>query len=350
MPWQYAIAIAATFSCIAGCGDVKTLAPKPLAVEGQVARHGDWAVGCDNLSRCTAIGVPAIQTQTNMPYEMALIYQVEGGLGAIGTMTMLPMAETIIDDIELFQIGNLPSDRGRRYRFTYEPRRLPPESGFELRKMMSAGKVIIGINDKSEEPRVRFPQTGYAKIDQAISNQRTKYQSRRKQSVEPQPEILELVSASEGVRQDALRDMREGLPCDLDSIPLAPIVYTLADGARLVALNCNRLSRNSLTHWYQYDGQKAEPFRVVLPEPRGNVPAAIDGLYNSTFDPDSSILQSVAFSGSEGDCGILRRWAITVNGWQLVERREMPFCGRGIARGYWIRTYRAENVGGGWLE
>jgi hypothetical protein len=84
-----------------------------------------------------------------------------------------------------------------------------------------------------------------------------------------------------------------------------------------------------------------------LPEPRGGpIAAGRDGLENAVFDWDFGVLRSYAYVMGHEDCGVMRAWGFTAQGWRLLERREMPLC-RGLEPSDWIRTHFTPSNGAG---
>ena len=343
---RYAAALAVIFAFISGCGEAKTRLPQTLALDGHVDSQLDWTAGCDNIGQCTAIGFPRPQAKTGLhtdtPYEMGMIYRLDAGAGNIETIEIFPSNDIIIDGLELFRIAGLPSDMGRQFRFLFNRTTLPSEAAFELTRMMKAGTEIRGINDNEGDVRVRFPGAGFAVVAAAMENHLDNFILPSNEADDRPLNKLRPIAVSRGVGHDELKAERDELRCDPDTTSIAPQKYILFGGTVLLRLQCDQLSRNAKSYWYEVDGKRDVLVPRSFPEPRDkNRAPGGDWLSNASFDPETGILQSTEFAGSDGDCGIFWRWVTTRIGWKLLDRREMPRCGSKLKPADWIRTYRS---------
>lgn len=341
------LAIAAGLLTQTSCADAKTRLQ--FDIDGHVARNGEWAAGCDNVGRCTAIGMPrppaSREPAKDAPYAMGIIFQIEAEPAALATLDFFPLNEFTIDGLELFRIEGLPSDMGRQFRFLFEPKTIPAESAFELVRMMRAGKTVRGVNDKSGDVRIRFPRSGFGALASAIDMHREKHTPPLNEFEDRPLNKLRPVAVSEGRGHSALQANEADLPCEPRGIGTATQKFVMLNGALLFRLECDQPNRITRSYSYEVGGKSDRPTLLVLPEPRDDALAlVIDGLSESSFDPETGILQSLEIAVPEGDCGVWRRWATTRAGWKLVERREMPVCGSGLEPADWIRTYRSQSV------
>ena len=119
--------------------------------------------------------------------------------------------------------------------------------------------------------------------------------------------------------------------------------FRFADGAQLWRHVCAAAdtAEPPRTYWHMAPQPGASATLLRLPEPRdGVIAAGGEGLAEAVFDWDFGVLRAYAFHDGRSDCGIFRAWAYTDNGWQLIERREMPLC-LGLEPADWIRTHTA---------
>lgn len=299
----------------------------PLPIHGHVAVTGDWAVGCDNVGRCSAIGMPAASPQgdADQSLRMGIIQKIDGAAGAIDTIEFFPLPNIPNSGYGQFTIDQLPADRGRVFRFDYQRTTLPSEAAFALVKMLQQGDEILGVNDNGTNQRIHFPHAGSSRVFSSQAQQQASNVAAPVDAaaISPQP-----IDQSDPMPDDA------GQICENQTPAHSVEHYVLPDKTWLINAHC----ADNRSLWYQRLEPNQAPQPLLLHDENGN---EISALENAQIDQERGLLSVTAFSDNHADCGEVRSWAATDLGWVPLEHRVLPICGTGLPPSDWIRTYWA---------
>lgn len=347
--------LALMLSILGGGAAAKSLHPDYQLLRGEVQRYGDWLVGCDNSAACTMIGSPDGAPANADISPMGIEISLSGPAGSDPLVQLVPISATakgagselparpfsLNVDVE-HNIG-APVHGFSRNRLTRE------EAAAVLERLES-GRPLLGRAVRGEGTVAWFPLKEFSRGFRAMQAQRERLLEQRDRGAfvpGELPDGSDMPSPAPLRRIAAVPVMISGF------VPVA----TANTCPNSQAQNLKRFHFPGDTEMWSYEcadgaapgktffamskglGMHAVP--LDLPEPRlGKVSAGRDGLTTSGvhFDWDFGVLRHYQFEPGHEDCGLFRAWGYTIQGWYLIERREMPIC-MGLEPGDWIRTY-----------
>ncbi len=322
----------------------KTLHPDHALLNGEVAQHGDWLVGCDATGQCTMLGLPPPTARSGpdlLGAGLRISWSYSTGLAPV--IELVPLAA---NQMPLFRLA--PEAGAATYGSTEV--QLAMADAERVLGFLAAGEPLAGYDASTGEVTVRFAEAGYGQAVRAVRAWQQRVASDPVLLSVHQPPMpladgrilpanveLQRVPATELI-VSGHPSIAAQQPCG-GNPPQGIRRFRFATGAELWSYSCDGSDPADLTFWQLAATAEAAPQPLELPEPRdGAVRAGVVGLEGAVFDFDFGILRSYRFEPGHEDCGSFRAWGYTVLGWQLLERREMPAC-RGIAPDGWLRTH-----------
>lgn len=341
----------------------KSIHPDYLLRRGEVQRFGDWLTACDNNAACTMIGFPgtlAVPEADPPAHDVAIQISWSGpaadSIPVVELVTLMisaagSPAQQFVLNVE-YDVAAISPPHG------FSRHQLLPMEAIAVLEHLGHGKRLVGNALTNHKVIVRFPAAEFRPAFRALRSRREKLLEEANDKaidelpgelpdgstmpVAPKqyrriPAVPFMVSGLAPVRSHGkcghgfMQDMRD---------------YRFADGTALWSYVCEG-EAPPRTYWEMVPRAVAESRPLNLPEPRGAiVQAGSNGLENAIFDFDFGILRAYNYQQGREDCGTFRAWGFTTNGWQLIERREMPVC-KGLAPADWIRTYYQPTDGAG---
>jgi Protein of unknown function (DUF1176) len=323
-----------------------------------VQQIGDWVVGCDNLAGCSMIGFPSADRSsangiTALP-EMALRIDVPARADEQPNVEIFPVAEGAWVRSPAthasYRFNLSANGRVSDARVGYTPTILPQAEADFLLVSLEKGMTISGVDTGTGQTVVRFPGARFKAAMRAMQARRAALQKELADkaldelpgelpdgSAMPVAQPPRRIRAVETMVSGFVPILNEGR-CNHDFM-IRPRQFRFANGAVLWSFACERGDGRDHSLWDMAPSPEDVVEPVVLPEPRlGQVRAGVDGLENAAFDWDFGVLRSYSHPAGREDCGTMWAWGFTTNGWQLLERREMPLC-RSMLPDRWIRTH-----------
>ncbi|MFM5907921.1 MAG: DUF1176 domain-containing protein [Novosphingobium sp.] len=318
-------------------------------MRGELQAYGDWLAGCDATPSCTLIGVPAplhaLDADGPPSTDMAVRIEALGAVDRAPVVELIPLrAAPPADGLRgagacrlrlgtkaVADLADVPCDRAV----------LTGAAAERLLQALSEGAKVTGVVPGQPAQVFRFPAQGSAQALQAMQRRRAAFARRGASPDGPVPHRLparELmvsgfspIFAANRCGAQAMRAMRH---------------FRFANGTEMWSHQCTEADP-ARTWWVMNRDPLATGTPIDLPEPRGGpIAAGRDGLENAIFDWDFGVLRSYVHVKGHEDCGVMRAWGFTAQGWRLLERREMPLC-RGLAPSDWIRTHFEPTGGSG---
>lgn len=344
----------------------KSVHPDYQLLCGEVQQYGDWLVGCDNNAECTMIGFP----ETTAPHgpdvaahAMAIQISLKRTANLIPAIELVPFAlndgrkasddkaEPFVLNIKYDGVAISP-DHG------FSRQELPPVEAAAVIRHLGLDKPLEGTALSNGKVIVRFPKAEFKRAFTAMQKRHVRLQKElAKKAIDEQPGGL---PEGNSMPMQAKHRRIPAMPLILPG--LAPIYvakncgdspiaatrrYGFPDGTELWSYSCDDGSYPSRTYWETAPKASMLTTPLSLPEPRDvTIHAGLDGLDNAVFDFDFGILRAYKYQKNREDCGTFRAWGFTENGWQLLERREMPLC-MGLNPNDWIRTHYTPTDGAG---
>lgn len=364
------MAVATLSSALAGLvlavgAQAKSLHPDYQLMRGEVQQYGDWLVGCDNQAGCTMIGFPPTLATRELDVaanEMAIQISLTGPADATPVVELVPFG------IDFERKGTAASGGPFVLNVDYDgaASSTPHEFSRQALLQMEADAVIKHLTDDRQlvgkalsngKAVVRFPEAEFKRAYNAMQRRRAEL---LKESADKAIDELpgELPDGSSTPSPEKHRRL-SAMPHIVSGF--APILanslckhsfmqdmhfYRFTNGTDLWSYACDD-GYPAQTYWHMASNGRNSSVPLSLPEPRdGKVDAGSQGLENAVFDFDFGILREYKLQNSRQDCGTFRAWGYTDNGWQLVERREMPLC-KGLRPNDWIRTHYTPTDGTG---
>lgn len=310
MPWRACLALVMALACTA-----------PWSARAEVTRIGDWLVGCNNLGRCTAWGIPGSATPGAGPAWFAI------SITSAASMPATPEVEVVAlgaqrdrpSGLLVGPDGVIPvAPQGGR-------RQLDQEQAVIWLRRLQAGAVIASRGD-IPQAWPSLSAEGFAAVWQVLTRPRTA------RPVAARPRIAQAVELIVS-GHPPIAITRFSCPAGAERGALRRFAWP-SHGTDLWSVTCNGPDGPRL-HWlYQPRGGPLAALRL----PDGGGPAIEGGLADSGFEFDFGILRARIGPAGRDDCGIQRAWAFDGQGWFLLERREMPVC-VGLNPPDWIATY-----------
>lgn len=343
----------------------KSVHPDYQLLRGEVQQYGDWLVGCDNQAACTLLGFPSpLLARENDPNIFDMAVQIS----LSGAVTDPPVVEILPFNATTARLVQRSTAHPYFLNVEYDVSALSPPHGFSRHSLspleadavvrhLGAGKVLSGKTLSNDTVHVRFPHNEFVRAYRAMQSRRAQLlQQRADQAIDALPGEL-----PDGSTMPVAGKHRRRLAKEVMVSGFAPIFankncavsimrdmrrYIFSGGAELWSYGCDDGLANQ-SYWQMAPTAMALAAPLDLPEPRdGGVRAGTQGLENAIFDWDFGILRSYQYQPGRADCGTFRAWGYTDNGWQLLERREMPLC-KGIQSSDWIRTHYTPTDGPG---
>ncbi len=346
----------------------KSLHPDFQLMRGELQQYGDWLVGCDNIAECAMIGFPspllAREVDPNI-VDLALQISLSGADKDPPLVELVPFGATTARLVEQ------SSSRPYFLSVEYGVSALSPPHGFSRHSLspfeadavvahLSADKALSGMTLLNDKVQVRFPHDDFVRAYRAMQSRRTQLLKQvADQAIDtlpgelpdggtmPEPTTLERIAAVPVMVSGFVPIATEnGCP---NSISINLKRFQFQSDTYLWSYECAEEAASRKTFFAMSNGPAmlAEP--LELTEPRdGKIAPGRLGLPASSvyFDWDFGILRHYDFIEGREDCGIFRSWGYTENGWQLLERREMPSC-QGLNPSQWIRTHYTQTTGSG---
>jgi hypothetical protein len=348
----------------------KSLHPDYQLMRGEVQRYGDWLVGCDNQAACAMLGFPSMlpgRERDPLVTDMALQISLSGPLEDIS-----PVVEILPFGVEAGRSGFGALSRPFFLNVEYDVAAFSLQHGFSrttlipmeakaVLRHLGDGKPLLGKTLSEPRQSIRFPQLDFNRAYRAMLTRRTELLEQiTDQAIDNLPgELLDgttMPTPRPHRRITAMPHIVAGfVPIFVHSLCRHSFMqdlryYRFDDGALLWSYSCDdgSASWQSRTYWEMAPaGPMVLANPLVLPEPRETqVDAGQRGLDNAVFDWDFGILREYRYQDGREDCGTFRAWGYTNNGWQLLERREMPTC-KGLEPSEWIRTHFMPTDGAG---
>jgi hypothetical protein len=346
--------------------NAKSLHKDYQLLRGEVQQYGDWLVGCDNNAECTMIGFPqpmqAVDGDVPDIADMSIRISFSGKAGAPPVVEIRPVTELeeACASVKHISYRFKLSANGRQSQafYGYTPATLVEAEAHFLLNAYEKKLKVAGVDPETGRVAIRFP------VDQSkqafVAMQKRRAQLLRELEDKAIDELPgELPDGStmpvpgKHRRIAAMSHILSGfIPVQTDkncgaSKAIFMGHYRFANGALLWSYACEGPSYPERTYWEMAHQPDAMAVPLSLPDPMAfSVHAGSNGLQNAVFDWDFGILREYAYLKGGQSCGTFRAWGYTDNGWQLLERREMPLC-RGIQSSDWIRTHYTPTDGPG---
>ncbi len=339
---------------IPGTAAAKSLHPDYLLLRGEVQHYGDWLVGCDNSAACTMIGFPG--EGGGMPDEeearpIGIEISASGPAGSEVVVHLLPFdattkgansdqpARAFLLDPGVWREQAAPVHGFSRVRLSAE------EATVVLQRLES-GQPILGPAVTGGKSLARFPLKDFSRGFRAMLARRAQLLGQLdRDALVPRP--LRRIAAMPVMVSGFVPIVTDNT-C-LNSSLLNLKRFRFQGDTDLWSYECADGNAPGKTFFAMSKGPGLHALPLDLPEPRlGKVAAGRDGLATAHvhFDWDFGVMRHYQFQSGREDCGTMRAWGYTSQGWYLIERREMPLC-KGLEPGDWIRTHSMPLGGAG---
>lgn len=351
-----------------GGSSAKTLHPDHLLMRGDVQQYGDWLVGCDNQAACTMLGFPKPQLDSDRDPAvtgMAIQISLSGPADGQPVVEILPygigakrsgeggVAGPYVLNVE-YEVAAISTPHG------FSRQTLLEMEAAAVLRHLAGDRPLLGNYLSNNRLRVRFPQAGFARAFRAMKARQAQINKQLgEQAIDDlsgdAPDGSTLPRSAEHRRIPAIPQIVSGY------VPLVKVNqcgsnparnmqrFAFAGGADLWIYECADGATTQASYFAMSKGSGLKALPLDLPEPRdGKIAAGKTGLYTGdfVFDYDFGILRHHQLIQARSECGIFRAWGYSQNGWQLIERRDMPLC-RGLDPSEWVRTYHKPTSGPG---
>jgi hypothetical protein len=314
---------------------------------GTLKTFGDWAVGCDNIDRCTMASLGPDGGE--FPTVNMLLARDAGPDGAV-TITLEaqdndgsppPTPANIAID------GNPLSDSfsGKPPVLTGQPALAAAKTipnGHQLTVRSAAGKTIATLSLKGASAALRYidAQQGRAGTTTAIVATGGKPAS-AVPAGPAEPQVVGVIPIGSAVTppKPLLAKMSNRAQCD-DAGPGGELqTFAIGGDTTLVLVPCGAGAYNVLSAVFVVKGGDASPALMDAPTgiDDGENKSAIHQLVNADFS--DGVLTSDALGRGLGDCGIEQKFVWDGARFRLIEQSEMSEC-RGDPN--YITTWRAK--------
>lgn len=343
------LSLAVTLLVSGACAAEPPLESRLIYLDGKAVQLGDWVAGCDNLGRCTAIGVApehpvlgfdassymnmvsrvTLHESARAPYELEFWPREDGAHAARKNDYPGP-----------FFVKGLDPDRGQYFTFYNSRITAPPEAAFEMIREMERRRPLWGIDPDTGLTKVRFAVSGFAELWAEMEKAREKaiiideYSARTITDYE----ILPIKSLPLGGFHKKL--LTKDICTDAPG-PEHITRYRINPKTEMYALECpTETGIGATSHLFERNIKTGSFSEMEFPLGKGSIRnSARDGLSNVWIDQRGRTLEAIEYSSATRDCGTRWLWANSEAGWELLERQTMPVCW-GIASADWISTYR----------
>lgn len=347
-------ALTITAALLPAGAPAKSLHPDYQLLRGEVQQYGDWLVGCDNTASCTMLGlsrpVEAIDHDGPSVADMAIRISYSGADGTAPAVDLLPMRQVA-----------QAAPASRRFRLSGGGRPLKPFYRYAVTRLdqptadlvvfaLEKGLKLAGFDLQGNVIVVRFPADQFRRAHRAMQSRRDSLLKQlSNQALDNLPGELPdgtaMPTPGPHIRIPARPVIVSGyvpiftaMTCSAGTAQNL-LAYRFDSGAMLWRYDCGVRTDAARSYWQMAPDSLSKAELLDLPEPRhGKVQAGAQGLENAEFDFDFGVLRAYTYHLGREDCGILRVWAHTQQGWQLLERREMSVC-LGLKPKHWIRTH-----------
>ncbi|MBW0150795.1 MAG: DUF1176 domain-containing protein [Phenylobacterium sp.] len=314
---------------------------------------GDWAVVCDNIQVCTAMGFGELG---EMGSSALLKVRREAGPAAEPTISVIT-AGTAAASLRLTVDGASPSGLAAvpASPLTEDPERrvteLTPTQTRALLAVLVNGRTLalmegqnpaatISLAGSSAALRFMDDRQGRAGTVTALVAR-----GARPASAVPAPPLPPVVRPAAAVAQTRLPTkpssaMQAQLrDCDDDILDLGiePEVARLAQGKIFWGMVCSRGAYNVIYRLFLTDETGGGVQALELDYPGGE---ATSELMNISFDPKTQTLMNFDKGRGLGDCGALTQWVWTGQRFEVAHQTFMPEC-QGVMSDYWPVSYRS---------
>ncbi len=314
---------------------------------------GDWAVVCDNVQVCTAMGFGDLE---EMGSSALLKVRREAGPAAEPTISLITAGTTAatlrlaVDGASpsgLTAIPATPLEEDAERRLT----ELTPAQTRALLAVLVNGRTLtlmegqnpaatISLAGSSAALRFMDDRQGRAGTTTALVARGPRPAADvpappQSPVIKPAPAVAQarLPTKPSLAMQAQLRD------CDDDILDLGiePEVARLAQGKIFWGMVCSRGAYNVIYRLFLTDETGGGVQALTLDYPGGE---ATSELMNISFDPKTQTLMNFDKGRGLGDCGALTEWVWTGQRFDVAHQTFMPEC-QGVMSDYWPVSYRS---------
>ena len=314
---------------------------------------GDWAVVCDNVQVCTAMGFGELE---EMGSSALLKVRREAGPAAEPTISLIT-AGTAAVTLRLAVDGASPSgltaipatplEEDAERRLT----ELTPAQTRALLAVLVNGRTLtlmegqnpaatISLAGSSAALRFMDDRQGRAGTTTALVARGSRPAA--DVPAPPQPPVIKPAPAVAQARlptKPSLAMQAQLRDCDDDILDLGiePEVARLAQGKIFWGMVCSRGAYNVIYRLFLTDetGGGVQALKLEYPGVE-----ATSEMMNISFDPKTQTLMNFDKGRGLGDCGALTQWVWTGQRFEVAHQTFMPEC-QGVMSDYWPVSYRS---------
>lgn len=314
---------------------------------------GDWAVVCDNVRVCTAMGFGELgEMGSSALLKVSRAAEPE----AEATVTLIT-AGTQAASLRLAVDGTSPSDLAAvpATPMTDDPERritqLTPAQTRALLAVLANGRTLTLM--EGQNPAATLSLAGSSAALRFMDDRQKRAGSVtalvargvRPASAIPAPPQLPVITAAPTVGQEslpanpspALQAQLRDCDDDIAELGFAPEVARLGQGRLFWGVVCSRGAYNVIYRLFLTDERGGDVRPLELSYPSGE---ATSELMNISFDPETQTLMNFDKGRGLGDCGAITEWIWTGQGFALAHQVLMPEC-QGVMSEHWPVGYRS---------
>lgn len=316
---------------------------------------GNWAVVCDNVRTCTAVGFGELGEMGSSGF---LEIRRSGEADAAPTARLLTAGEGAatltlqVDGASPPALSALPATPGAE---DQEPAmrvtELTSEQTAALVGRIADGRSLTAL--EQGQPAVSVSLSGSSAALRFMDDRQKRAGTRtalvargdKPASAVPAAPAAPVLTPAPRIAQGglpnapsaALRAKLSGCDEDIAEIGLEPVVARLAKGKLFWGVACSRGAYNVIYSLFVTDEAGGNPQVVQLPYPGGEPASEV---MNIGFDPDTQTLSNFDKGRGLGDCGALNEWVWTGSRFAMKAQTIMPEC-QGVLPEFWPVSYRS---------
>lgn len=323
------------------------------AARADSGSFGDWAVVCDNVQVCTAMGFGELGEMGS-----SALLQVSRGAGPEAEATIsLITAGAAAASLRLAVDGVSPSGLGA---VPATPMADDPERRItELTSAQTRALLAVLANGKSltlmegQNPAAAISLAGSSAALRFMDDRQKRAgtvtalvaRGGRPASAVPAPLQPPAIKAAPAVSQarlpatpfPAMQAQLRDCDDDIAELGFAPEVARLGQGRLFWGVVCSRGAYNVIYRLFLTDERGGDVRPLELSYPGDETTSE---LMNISFDPKTQTLMNFDKGRGLGDCGAITEWIWTGAAFAVAHQVLMPEC-QGVMSDYWPVSYRS---------
>jgi hypothetical protein len=323
------------------------------AASADTGSFGDWAVVCDNVRNCTAMGFGEMG-ETGSSALIKVIREAapdaEPTITLITAGTRAATLRPVVDGAApqgLSTVAATPIEEDPERRIS----QLTSSQSRALLSVLANGRTLSLM--EGQNPAAAISLAGSSAALRFMDDRQKRAgtvsalvaRGPRAASTVPAPPPPPVVTAAPTVAQTrlpsrpppALQAQLHGCDEDILDLGLDPQVARLTQGQVFWGMVCWRGAYNVVYRLFLTDERGGDVRPLTLDYPGGE---ATSELMNISFDPKTQTLMNFDKGRGLGDCGALTEWIWTGRRFEAAHQTFMPEC-QGVMSDYWPVSYRS---------